>query len=215
VRPSARLALDGRQRHSRSIVVRQRMNLVISVELKVTCTDLEPSGGTHSSFSVPTESFRRELPTAHRAIREARASAVTVVSSAWALSCLATGPSSNDAIICAPCPKLPCQARGLFQCVWSATNLMSKAGPTCCPSDLLRSSNHSDAQLVDAVDGTVAHVHGCAGALPPAETPQPHNTWAAAECQPRSRRLASVWYCWCRTCNKRSAYRNSLFAEAI
>jgi hypothetical protein len=56
---------------------------------------------------------------------------------------------------------------------------MSKPGPTCCPSDLLRSSNHSDAQLVDVVDGTVAHAHGCAGALPPAETPQPHNTWAA------------------------------------
>jgi hypothetical protein len=73
------------------------MNLVISVELKVTCTDLEPSGDTRRSFSVPAEgACLVKLPTAHRAIRETRASAVTVVSSACALSRLATGPSSID-----------------------------------------------------------------------------------------------------------------------
>ena len=109
------------------------------------------SGGEPWSFSVPSESLPRVLPTLRDAVREAQATRPEGDRIRVGLSGLLVNPRSVSAVMFAPCPNVTLAARQLTRLV-ERCNTTSKPDPTYCAIAAYRGSwDRPDIVFADAV----------------------------------------------------------------
>jgi hypothetical protein len=128
----------------------------LSVEPKVMhALIFEQSGGEPWSFSVPSESAPRVLPTIQDAIREARSASSEGGNMRVGLTGLSTDSRSVSAVLFAPCPNITLAARRLTQLI-ARCKTASKPDPTYCALAAYRGSwDRPDTRFADTVRATV------------------------------------------------------------
>ena len=115
----------------------------------------EQSGGEPWSFSVPSESAPRVLPTIQDAIREARSARPDGGRIRVGLTGLSTDPRSVSSVLFAPCPNITLGARRLTELI-QRCKTASKPDPTYCAVAAYRGSwEWPDTRFADTVRATV------------------------------------------------------------
>jgi hypothetical protein len=113
------------------------------------------SGGEPWSFSVPSESLPRVLPTLRDAVREAQATRPEGDRIRVGLTGLLINPRSVSAVMFAPCPNVTLAARQLTRLI-ERCNTTSKPDPTYCAIAAYRGSwDRPDIGFADAVRAIV------------------------------------------------------------
>jgi len=115
----------------------------------------EQSGGESWSFSVPSESAPRVLPTIQDAVREARSARPDGGRIRVGLTGFSTDSRSVSAVLFAPCPNITLGARRLAQLI-RRCKTASAPDPTYCAIAAYRGSwERPDTRFADTVRATV------------------------------------------------------------